>query len=555
MKNTQNTNETASRTKRAVLFVLFALCVAVTVIFSVPALFSGLGERTQKLLSDAVPRLAVAAFLFYLLFTTPEYLGGLTVKKRGWAGDLLWSVPCFLVAFANFPYTALISGSAKIDAVQLLWLFLLKCLGVAFLEEFFFRALLVPFVRVRVKGKLAVGWTVLITAAVFGLSHLLNLFFGAGVGPTLLQVGYTFLLGCMFSVMFLKTGNVWLGVFVHFLFDIGGVIVTDLGHGIFQDRTFWILTFVTGALCGIHIVYTLIRLIREDGGQGGKKMIYDVAVVGGGIAGYTAALALVHFKHKVLWVGKVPFGEKLAAAEHVNNFPAFEGSGEELAALLTRQMEREQVPFTGGRIDGIYSTGTEFVLTYGKISYTARSVILATGVDTRRMEGEEKFLGKGVSYCAVCDGALYKDKTIACVLSSPEYGEEAEYLAGFAKEVLVFPQYENAKFRAANITVEKDVPLAITGVERVAALVCKGGEYPVDGVFLLKDASPKALVGGLETEGGHVKVMRDMSTNLQGLFAAGDVTGKPYQYVKAAGEGLVAAYSAHDFLLRAKENL
>lgn len=267
MEEERNTNQTASRTKRAVLFVLFAVCVAVSVVFYIPELFSSLGERTRKLVTDTVPRLAVSAFLFYLLFTTPEYRGGLAVKKKGWTGDLLWSIPCLLVAFANFPYSALILGKAKIDLVRLIWLFLLKCLGVALLEELFFRALLVPFVRARVKGKLAAGWTVLITAAVFGLSHLLNLFFGAGVGPTFLQVGYTFLLGCMFATIFLKTGNVWMCVIVHFLFDIGGVIVTDLGWGAFQDTTFWILTVTTGVLCAVHIIYTVFKLMKKEDGQ------------------------------------------------------------------------------------------------------------------------------------------------------------------------------------------------------------------------------------------------------------------------------------------------
>lgn len=282
--------------------------------------------------------------------------------------------------------------------------------------------------------------------------------------------------------------------------------------------------------------------------------VYDVAVVGGGIAGYTAALTLVHFKREVLWIGTTPFGEKLRAAEKVNNFPSFMGTGEEFAALLTRQAEREQVPFTKGRVDGIYAVGNEFLITCGKISYKARCVVLATGVDFRRMKGEDEFLGRGVSYCAVCDGALYKGKRIACVLASPEYEEEAEYLAGFAREVLAFPLYHGANFRAPNIVIMDDEPVSVKGDSRATALACKREEYPVDGVFLLKDASLKALVGGLETEGGHVRVGLDMSTNLKGLYAAGDVTGKPYQYVKAAGEGSKAAYSVHDFLLRAKEN-
>lgn len=253
----------ASRARRAVLFVLFALAIAVTALFSIPDLFPFSGERAGKLLADTAPRLAVGVFLTALLLWTEEYRAGLTFSRKRIPRDLLWCVPCLLVAFANFPYSALLSGSARIEAPRLIWLFLLKCFSVALLEEMFFRALLVPFVRERIKGRLADGWTTLVTAAIFALSHLLNLFFGAGIGPTLLQVGYTFLLGCMFAVMFLETGNVWMCVLTHFIFDVGGVIVTDLGSGAFQDTVFWILTAVTGVLCAAHIVYSLVKRMRK----------------------------------------------------------------------------------------------------------------------------------------------------------------------------------------------------------------------------------------------------------------------------------------------------
>lgn len=280
------------------------------------------------------------------------------------------------------------------------------------------------------------------------------------------------------------------------------------------------------------------------------EKVYDVAVIGGGIAGYTAALTLKNFKRDLLWIGADRFGGKLALAERVKNFPAFSGSGEELLALLRAQCEGEEVPFTAGRVDGIFALGNGFSITCGKISYTARAVILAIGVDTHKIEGEETFLGRGVSYCAVCDGALYKNKKIAAVLETPAFEEEAEYLAQFAAEVLAFPLYKGAKFRAVNIRTETGVPLAVSGDGRAAALKTAEREYAVDGVFLLKTAAPPAsLAGGLATDGGHVKVARDMSTNLKGLFAAGDVTGRPYQYVKAAGEGLVAAFSANEYLL------
>lgn len=265
MENDRNKqNEAASRISRAMLFVLFLCSVAVTVLLSFPELFSFGDDTFFKLFSETVPRFAVSVFLFAMLFTTEEYRRGVIPGRKGALRALLWSIPCFFVALVNFPYTALASGSARILRTDLLWLFLAKCLSVALLEELFFRALLVPFVRVRMKGNLAAGLTVLITAVVFGLSHLINLFFGGGVLPTLLQTGYTFLLGCMFAVMFLKTGNVWLCVLVHFIFDVGGVIVTDLGSGPFQDTVFWILTVAAGLICAVHIACTIFRIMKAE---------------------------------------------------------------------------------------------------------------------------------------------------------------------------------------------------------------------------------------------------------------------------------------------------
>ena len=279
------------------------------------------------------------------------------------------------------------------------------------------------------------------------------------------------------------------------------------------------------------------------------QTVYNVIVVGGGIAGYSAALTLHSLKRNTLWLGADLLGEKLRAAEYVRNYPAMLGNGALFAARIEEQMAREGIEFSKARVDGIYA-GEPFTLTAGEQVFSARAVILATGVETAgAVKGEESFLGRGVSYCAVCDGALYRDKTIAAVLSDRKFAEEAEYLAGFAREVHAFCLYPGASFHAANIVVHYEKPRAVEGGLRVEKLLLKGGELPVDGVFFLKNAAPPAaLVGGLEAEGGAVKVGRDMSTNLRGLFAAGDVTGRPYQYAKAAGEGLVAAYSAHAFL-------
>ncbi len=281
-----------------------------------------------------------------------------------------------------------------------------------------------------------------------------------------------------------------------------------------------------------------------------EKRTYAVAVVGGGIAGYTAALALKNLRTDYIWLGRKPFGDKLLLAEYVRNFPALVGDGKTFSSRLEEQAEKEGLLFTEARIDGIYAGEGEFMLTQNSETLSARAVILATGVESAgSCKGEEAFLGRGVSYCAVCDGALYRGRTIACVLSAKEFAEEAEYLAGFAEKVYAFCLYKDPSFQAANIEIAAGVPTAVEGEARVKALLAGGKRYEVDGVFFLKNSTPpSALAGGLKTENGAVSVDRRMATNLQGLFAAGDVTGRPYQYVKAAGEGLVAAYSASDYV-------
>ncbi len=259
--NQQNPAPHGSLIRRAALFALFAVCLVSIVLFSVPGLIPFSDETAGKLTSETVPRLAVALFVGALLCA--EGQRSVLLPGRPSAGELLWLLPCLLVALANFPYSALIGGSAVIERSDLVPLFLLKCLSVAAMEELFFRALLIPVVRDRIKGKYAVLWTALLTAALFGLVHLVNLFYGGGVGATFLQVGYTFLLGCMFAVIFMKTGNVWFCMAIHFIFDVGGLIVTDLGSGVFQDTVFWVLTAVCGVLCAVHILLTVIKMTKN----------------------------------------------------------------------------------------------------------------------------------------------------------------------------------------------------------------------------------------------------------------------------------------------------
>ena len=139
---------------------------------------------------------------------------------------------------------------------------------------------------------------------------------------------------------------------------------------------------------------------------------------------------------------------------------------------------------------------------------------------------------------------MYTGKTIAVLSTAKRFERETEYLAELAAKVYLIPLYKGVEISAANVEKLVKMPVAVRGGRRVETLAFKDGEIAVDGVFMLKESvSPAVLAGGLETENGHVVVGRDMSTNLKGCFAAGDCTGRPYQYAKAAGEGNVAAHS------------
>ena len=195
---------------------------------------------------------------------------------------------------------------------------------------------------------------------------------------------------------------------------------------------------------------------------------FDLAIVGGGIAGYTAALVSESLKLNSVWLGEERFGRKLLSAEYVRNYPAVTGSGADFAAVLSAQAEKENVRFTPARIGGIFAAGGEFLLSCGQEAYSARAVILATGVELRgSVKGESEFLGKGVSYCAVCDGALYRGKRVAVFLYDAKYAEEVEYLAGFAARIDCFCLCPAPDFKAENVFSLSERPLEVTGAERV----------------------------------------------------------------------------------------
>ena len=278
----------------------------------------------------------------------------------------------------------------------------------------------------------------------------------------------------------------------------------------------------------------------------------DCIIIGSGLAGISAALTLQANRKEFLIFGSKALSEKIEKAEKIHNYPGLpDVSGRAFSEALKAQLESAGIEIKEEKVAGVYALKSGFtLLTQEGKQYESRTVILACGVESvRQIEGEEEFSGRGVSYCATCDGFLYKDKTIGVVCTTKRLEHEIGYLADFAKRVYLVPMYKNVEVRRENITIIQKMPTKIVGGKRVEQLVFPTEEVPVDGVFMLRESvSPAILVGGLHTENGHVVVGRDMSTNLNGLYAAGDCTGRPYQYTKAAGEGNIAAHSVSEYL-------
>ena len=284
--------------------------------------------------------------------------------------------------------------------------------------------------------------------------------------------------------------------------------------------------------------------------------MYDCIIVGASVAGISAAINLKIRKKEFLLIGSKEFSAKVQKAESIKNYVGMPDiSGTELSHSLQEHLDAMGIEITEKRVNSIVKMGNQFMVSCGNDFYEARSVILATGVEfTKKIEGEDEFFGRGISYCATCDGMFYAGKTIAVVGSSKEAEKELAYLAMLAEKVYYFPLYkiEDSLEFAGNVELCKTPPVRLEGEERVSAIVNKTGIYrEIDGVFFLKDAlAPSALLKKLETDGMHIAVDREMKTNIEGCFACGDCTGRPYQYMKAAGEGNIAAHSVLDYLAK-----
>ncbi|MDU1604156.1 MAG: NAD(P)/FAD-dependent oxidoreductase [Clostridium sp.] len=278
---------------------------------------------------------------------------------------------------------------------------------------------------------------------------------------------------------------------------------------------------------------------------------YDLAIIGSGPVGVSAALNAKIRKKNFIIFGSKELSNKLTKAEKINNYLGFYGkSGAQIRDEFIKHMESMDISITEEKINNIYAMGDYFTLMANDKMYEASAIILATGVNFGRpFKGEEELLGKGVGYCATCDAPLYKDKIVTIIAYNKHEEDEVNFISTIASKVYYIPMYKEKVEVDEKVQIINDIPVEIIGKERVEKLILKNSEIETDGIFILRDSvSPSQLVPGLELDENHVKVDRKMTTNLQGCFAAGDIVGAPYQYIKAAGEGNIAALSAVSYI-------
>ncbi len=311
----------------------------------------------------------------------------------------------------------------------------------------------------------------------------------------------------------------------------------------------------------------------DVGGKRGLKQEYDVVIVGGGPAGLSAAIYAARSMLRTAVISK-DFGGQVLDAHVVENYPGFVSiRGSELMERFREHAEHFGAELVQAEVKRIRREGDFFVVETTAGTTRARAVVYAAGSRHRKLgvPGEKELEGRGVSYCAICDAALFKGKVVAVVGGGNTAFMDAELLTEHAAKVYII--HRRREFRAEPIIVERlkrnpkvefVVPYVverIEGREKVEQLVLRNREngkektLKVDGVFVDIGMEPQTdLLKDLGVEldeKGYVLTREDMSTNVPGLFAAGDVArgcGDVHQIVTAAAKGAIAALSAYRYI-------
>ncbi len=279
-----------------------------------------------------------------------------------------------------------------------------------------------------------------------------------------------------------------------------------------------------------------------------KHSGYDVVILGCGPAGLSAAVNATIRNKKVLVIGGDPCSPPMHKAQKIDNYlglPAVSGS--ELLERFMAHAQAMDIEIVNGKVDLITDLGKGYQLMLQEQFINSKTIIIATGVPYKStLPREEELLGKGLGYCATCDGPLYRDKTVMLISHDQEGEAEADFMVQICRNVYYVPLYKKVGTMDARVKALQERPQEILGQDEVTGVRMANGQViPLDGLFILGgETAPSRLVPGLEMDDRHIKVNRKQETNLHGVLAAGDCTGKPYQVAKSIGEGQVAGLQA-----------
>lgn len=300
--------------------------------------------------------------------------------------------------------------------------------------------------------------------------------------------------------------------------------------------------------------------------------IYDVMIIGGGPAGYTAALYASRAGLDTVVIEKMGAGGQMSLTDTIDNYPGFDEGidGFTLGMRMQKSAERFGASTLYGEIKSVDLTDRIKCAETEKEIYRARAVIISTGADPRELglNKERDFIGKGIHYCAHCDGRFYKDKTVMVVGGGNTAAADALYLARFAKKVYLVHRRDTLRaekilrdplLKAENVEfLWNSTPVRLLGNERIEGVELQNLKtneskaISADGIFISIGRKPATqfLDGALKLdESGYIIADETTKTNIDGVFAVGDVRTKPLrQIVTAVGDGAVAVHFAEEYL-------
>jgi thioredoxin reductase (NADPH) len=273
--------------------------------------------------------------------------------------------------------------------------------------------------------------------------------------------------------------------------------------------------------------------------------MYDIIVIGGGPAGFSAALTSVKRNKSVCMIYPTNNDSWLVRIDEIDNYPGlFRVSGKEMLNTFIKQAQDMDIKIINGVASQIMNGGDKFYLNVDNEFIEGKNIIIATGMkQVDLIDGENTFLGKGVSYCATCDGMFYKNKEIAIIDEKNDL-EEIKLLASLCSKVYLFSSFIYDSL-PSNVVLLKEKVIKVDGDNKLNKVVTKDKEYPIEGLFIFRNtASLTTLLPDLKLDGKFIAVDKKMATNIKNVYACGDCTGQPFQIAKAVGEGNIAAISA-----------